>query len=151
MKNDLLIAGIILVFGAAYLAGAFAINEPNTSYSAVGPRFFPILIGVGMLISGAWLGAQTWRKQRAGGTFADLEEMDWRTWGAAALTLLIYIYALVPLGYLIATTAFLFVEARIFGSHAWLRDAIVSVAIALLVYGFFNGLLKIGLPTGLLG
>ncbi|MCX7839394.1 MAG: tripartite tricarboxylate transporter TctB family protein [Anaerolineae bacterium] len=150
MKHDLIVAVIMLIFGAAYLAGAFAINEPSTSYSAVGPRFFPILIGIGMMLSGVWLGVQTWRKQRAGATFADLEEMDWRTWGAAALVLLVYIYALAPLGYIIATSAFLFLEARVFGSKAWLRDAIVSVGISLLVYGFFNGLLKIGLPAGVL-
>jgi len=151
MKHDLSIAVAILIFDAAYLAGAFAINEPNTSYSAVGPRFFPILIGVGMILSGVWLGVQTWQKQRIGATLAELEEMDWRTWGAAALVLLLYIFVLVPLGYLIATTAFLFLQARIFGSKAWLRDVIVSVGISLLVYLFFNGILKIGLPAGVLG
>lgn len=151
MKCDLVVAGVILIFGVAYLAGALAINEPSTSYSAVGPRFFPVLIGVGMLLSGVWLGVQTWRKQRAGATFADLEEIDWRTWGAAALVLLVYIFALAPLGYVIATSVFLFLQARVFGSKAWLRDAIVSVGISLLVYLFFNGLLRIGLPAGLLG
>jgi putative tricarboxylic transport membrane protein len=151
MKHDLVVAGAILIFGAAYLAGAFMINEPSTSYSAVGPRFFPILIGVGMILSGVWLGVQTWRKQRAGTTFTDLEEIDWRTWGAAALILLVYIFALAPLGYVIATSAFLFLEACVFGSKAWLRDVIVSVGISLLVYVFFNGLLKIGLPAGVLG
>lgn len=150
MKHDLVVAVIMLIFGAAYLGGAFTINEPSTSYSAVGPRFFPILIGIGMMLSGVWLGVQTWRKQRAGATFADLEEMDWRTWGAAALVLLVYIFALAPLGYIIATSAFLFLEARVFGSKEWLRDAIVSVGISLVVYVFFNGLLKIGLPAGLL-
>lgn len=151
MKYDLAVAVLMLIFGAAYLAGAFTINEPSTSYSAVGPRFFPILIGVGMMLSGVWLGVQTWRKQQAGEKFADLEEIDWRTWGAAALVLLVYIFALAPLGYIIATSAFLFVEARIFGSKAWLRDAIVSVGISVVIYLFFNGLLKIGLPAGLLG
>ncbi len=151
MKHDLTLAGIIIVFAGAFIAGAFMIDQPVTTFSAVGPRAFPIMIGIGMLLSGVWLGLQTWRRQAAAFKFSDLEEIDWKTWGATALVFLIYILIFEPVGYLISTAVFLFVVARVLGSHAWLRDAIVSVTISLAIYYFFNGLLKVGLPKGLLG
>jgi putative tricarboxylic transport membrane protein len=152
MKHDLLVAICVVLFAIAYLVGAFMINEPNTSYSAVGPRFFPILIGAGMLLAGIWLGWQAWRKQQTTSAhFESLEEIEWRTWGACALVLLGYIVAFETIGYLITTSVFLFLQARVFGSRAWVRDLIVSLALTALIYFFFNGLLKVGLPKGILG
>jgi putative tricarboxylic transport membrane protein len=151
MKHDFTLAGIIIVFASAFIAGAFLINEPVTTFSAVGPRAFPIMIGIGMLLSGLWLGWQTWRRQAAAFKFSDLEEIDWKTWGLTALLFLVYILIFEPVGYLISTALFLFVVARILGSRAWLRDAIVSIALSLAIYYFFNGLMKVGLPKGLLG
>lgn len=150
MKHDYIFAGVIIVFAVAFIAGAFMIQESSTTFSAVGPRAFPIMIGIGMLLSGVWLGWQTWRRQAAGFRFSDLEEIDWKTWGATALVFLVYLLIFEPVGYLISTALFLFVAARVLGSTAWLRDAIVSVAISLAVYLFFNSLLKVGLPKGLL-
>jgi len=150
MKHDFTLAGIIIVFAGAYIAGAFMINETKTTFSAIGPRVFPILIGIGMLLSGVWLGWQTWLKRASGHKFADLEEIDWKTWGATALVFLVYIFIFEPVGYLISTALFLFIEARILGSRAWLRDALVSVVVSVAIYYFFNGLLKVGLPKGLL-
>ena len=48
------VALIIIVFGAAYLWGALQIRE-TTTYSAVGPRFFPNALGIGIMLSGVWL------------------------------------------------------------------------------------------------
>lgn len=152
MKHDILVALVVVLFAVAYLVGAFMINEPNTSYSAVGPRFFPILIGAGMLIAGVWLGWQAWRKQQIPNAKSEaLEEIDWRTWGACVTVLLGYMVAFETVGYLITTTVFLFLQARVFGSRAWVRDAIVSIVLTGVIYFFFNGLLKVGLPKGILG
>ncbi|MBI5650805.1 MAG: tripartite tricarboxylate transporter TctB family protein [Chloroflexi bacterium] len=150
MKHDFLVAICVVLFAIAYLIGALMINEPNTSYSAVGPRFLPIFIGVGMFLSGVWLGWQAWRK-KSDAKIDALEEMEWRTWGACVIVLLGYILAFETVGYLITTSVFLFLQARVFGSRAWLRDLVVSVALTALVYFFFNGLLKVGLPKGILG
>ena len=151
MKHDFTLAGFIIVFAGAFIAGAFMIDEPVTTFSAVGPRAFPIMIGIGMLLSGVWLGLQTWHRQTNAFKFSDLEEIDWKTWGATVLVFLVYILIFEPVGYLISTAVFLFVVARVLGSRAWLRDTIVSVTTSLAVYYFFNGLLKVGLPKGLLG
>lgn len=152
MKHDFLVAILVVLFAGAYLVGALMINEPNTSYSAVGPRFFPILIGAGMLLAGVWLGWQAWRKQQSSApNMESLETMDWRSWGACVVVLLGYILVFETVGYLISTSVFLFLEARAFGSRAWVRDLIVSLALTALVYFFFNGLLKVGLPKGILG
>ncbi len=151
MKHDAIVAGVMIVFAGAFLAGAFLIKETVSTYSAVGPRAFPIMIGIGMLLSGVWLGWQTWLQRTAGHRpSAELASIDWKTWGATALAFLLYILLFEPVGYLISTALFLALVARLLGSHAWGRDAIVGVAVSLAIYVFFNGLLKVGLPKGLL-
>ena len=69
----------------------------------------------------------------------------------SALVFLAYLLLLEPVGYLLATVAFITVEARLLGSRAWLRDLIVSVVITASVYTVFNLLLGIRLPAGLIG
>jgi len=150
MKHEFTLSGIIIVFACAFIGGAFMIPETNTTFSAVGPRVFPILSGVGMLLCGLWLGWQTWQRQAAGFKFSDLDKADWRTLGTTALVFLIYLLIFEPVGYLISTAVFMFVVARVLGSRAWLRDAIASVVTSGIIYYLFNGLLKVGLPKGLL-
>ncbi len=150
MKNDFPLSGIIIVFACAFIGGAFMIPETKTTFSAVGPRAFPILIGIGMLLCGFWLGWQTWQKQAAGVKFAALDKADWKTLGMTALVFLVYLLIFEPVGYLISTTLFMCVAARVLGSRAWLRDVIVAVATSGVIYYLFNGLLKVGLPKGLL-
>lgn len=150
MKHDFTLSGLIIVFSCAFIAGGFMINQTVGTFSAVGPRVFPIMIGIGMLLSGLWLGWQTWRRHAAGFKFSDLEEIDWKTLGATVLVFFIYLVIFEPVGYLISTAVFLFVVARVLGSRAWLRDLVISSAVSLAIYLFFNSLMKVGLPKGLL-
>lgn len=150
MQRDLHTAVVVVVFSLAYLAGAFAITSPESGYAAVGPRFFPVLIGVGMLASGLWLGAIAWRRQRRSQPVAELEAMDWRTWAACAGALLAYIVLFQPLGFLLATPPFLIAQARIFGSRNTLRDVIAAIVLSVAVFVVFNVLLKVDLPKGVL-
>lgn len=145
MNHDRIIAALITVVGAAYLVAALTITEPTGGYAAVGPRVFPILIGVGMLVSAIWLALG-----RSSKTIPQ-QKMDWPTWAATAVLIPVYILLLEPVGYLITTAVFLFAQARILGSRAWLRDGIISVVMTGTVYAVFNGILKKGLPSGLLG
>ena len=144
MRPDRRLAAVLFVLSAGYLAVAFLITEPGGQYAAIGPRAFPVAIGIGLVACSLWIGL----------TEKGLGErlsIDWRLTSASTLAFLVYISLLEPVGYLLATTAFIAIESRLLGSRAWFRDLIASVVITASVYGVFNLLLGIRLPAGLIG
>ena len=144
MRPDRSLAAVLFVMSAGYLALSFLISEPGGQYAAIGPRVFPVAIGIGLVACSLWIGLT------AKG-LGELPAIDWRVASVSALAFLAYISLLETVGYLLATVAFITIESRLLGSRAWIRDLIVSVFIAASVYGVFNLLLGIRLPAGLLG
>ena len=144
MRQDRSLAAVLVVLSAGYLAAAFLVSEPGGQYAAIGPRAFPIAIGIGLVACSLWVGLTATELR-------ELPSIDWRVAAMSALIFLAYLLLLEPVGYLLATVAFITVEARLLGSRAWLRDLIVSVVISASVYTVFNLLLGIRLPAGLIG
>ena len=152
----------LLALGAGYLAAAFLISEPEGSYAAVGPRVFPIAIGIALVTVALWTafrahgaaGAPSSGAAKAQGApapDASPAAADWRTAAPSALLFLAYIALLEPVGYLPATTAFIALEAHLLGSRRWARDLLASLVVTVSVYVLFNLLLGLRLPAGLLG
>ena len=150
--------------GAIYLAAAFLIPEPEGRYAAVGPRVFPIGIGITLMAVALWIAFR--RKGSSGspplpgasaahGTSAvgapATPPADWRAAAPTALLFLVYIVVLEPLGYLPATTAFITLESRLLGSRRWGRDLLAGLVVAVSVHALFSLLLGLRLPAGLLG
>ena len=156
------LGGGLLAIGAAYLAAAFLISEPEGGYAAVGPRVFPIGIGLAlvavalrMAFRTAGIGnvppSATATPPDPPTADASPPAADWRTVAPSALLFLAYIALLEPVGYLLATTAFIALEARLLGSRRWGRDLLASLVVTVSVYVLFNLLLGLRLPAGLLG
>ena len=156
------LGGGLLAIGAAYLAAAFLISEPEGGYAAVGPRVFPIGIGLAlvavalrMAFRTAGIGnvppSATATPPDPPTADASPPAADWRTAAPSALLFLAYIALLEPVGYLPATTAFIALEARLLGSRRWGRDLLASLVVTVSVYVLFNLLLGLRLPAGLLG
>ena len=146
MSTDRRLSLGLLAVSAGYLAAALAITSPEGGYATVGPRTFPLAIGVGLAASALWVG---FRPEARGGRAAPAP--DWRAAAPSALCLLVYTFLFEPAGYLVATTAFIAVEARLLGSRRWRRDLAASLVIAMSVYALFGSLLGIRLPPGLVG
>lgn len=144
MRPDRTLAAVLFVLSAGYLAVAFLISEPGGQYAAIGPRAFPVAIGIGLVACSLWIGL-TAKGLR------ELPPIDWRVAALSALAFLAYISLLETVGYLLATVAFIAIESRLLGSRPWFRDLIVSVFITASVYAVFNLLLGIRLPAGLIG
>lgn len=140
----------IALFGLWFLWQAAELRE-GPGYAAVGPKVFPLIVGAGLFASGALLIlAQVVRAQRP----EPLEEAeatpptDWRTLGALALLLALYVLAFRPLGFILSTVAFLPAGARVLGSRSPVRDLAVGVALALATDLTFTRLLGLELPAG---
>jgi putative tricarboxylic transport membrane protein len=138
------LAVALVVFSAGYLIAAFQISEPAGQYATIGPRAFPIAIGIGLLACAVWVGLTSSARR-------DLSSIDWRVVAMSALAFLVYLVLLEPVGYLLTTVVFIATESRLLGSRAWVRDLIVSVIMTASVYTVFTLLLGIRLPVGLIG
>ena len=145
MKLDRVLAVSLFVLSSGYLGLTFLIPEPSGGYAAVGPRAFPIVIGIGLICCSLWIGLTEAR------SLATPIPLDWRLFALSALTFLAYILLLEPVGYLLATVGLITLESRLLGSRDWFRNVTVSVVITASVYGVFNLLLDIRLPEGLIG
>lgn len=186
MNEERTLGAGLLSLGAVYLAAAFLISEPEGGYAAVGPRVFPIAIGIALVTVALWTAFRT--RGTAGAPSSDAAKaqaapapdaassavdgslprlrrsgprapapdaassaVDWRSAAPSVLLFLAYIALLEPLGYLLATTAFIALEARLLGSRRWGRDLLAALAVTVTVYALFSLLLGLRLPAGLLG
>lgn len=144
MHPDRRLALGLFALGAAYLAAGWTIPSPEGGYATVGPRAFPLAIGIGLTAAALRIGLRPGRQGDPDGP------ADWRAAGPSALCFLLYAVLLEPVGYLPATTAFITVEARLLGSRRWRRDLAASIVVAASVYALFGSLLGIRLPPGVL-
>lgn len=157
-----LVAAALIGFAAVLIVSATGIARGG-GYSVVGPATFPLAAAIGLLVLGAVFALRTSvaPDMDLGTRAADEEAVThWPTLGLALAALIVYALALdgfdigpleVPgLGYIVATTLFLPLTARILGSRAPVRDVVVGLGIALLVYFSFTELLGVRLPDGIL-
>jgi putative tricarboxylic transport membrane protein len=143
--TDRIFGAVVMVAGAGYVAGAFAIRE-SFLQDPVGPRTFPILIGSIAFACGALM---AWRPDA---------EPDWpgpatlvRLAIAAAVTIA-FAYALKPLGFIlpgaVAAAALAYMITPRAGA-AVLTGVCLSVGLFVL-FRYVLGLSLPGLPGGLL-
>ena len=141
MKPDRLLAASVFAFGTVYLALTFLIPEPSGGYATVGPRAFPVMIGIGLISCSIWIGSN-----KVQSSPVTKMRVDWRLFAFSAITFLTYILLLDSIGYVLATVGFITLESRLLGSRSWLRNLTVGCVITALVYAIFSALLGIPLP-----
>lgn len=124
----------------------------SPAYAKVGPKVFPVMVAVGLVVVGlalawqAWSG--TWRaEQEEGGPPrpADGRALGWLGFGLAFNVALISV-----LGFILASTVLFASVARAFGSVRPLRDLVVGFLFAAAAYLGFARLLGINMGAGLL-
>ncbi|MCV7212245.1 tripartite tricarboxylate transporter TctB family protein [Mycolicibacterium canariasense] len=140
--------GGFLIVDALRLTAGFAKVDP------VGPKFFPIVIGIGLILLAVALAIAIERGsvgQMEGGEDVDPDSpADWRTVGLLVALFVGVIVAVQPLGWAI-TGALLFAgAATILGSRHWVRNVVIGTVLSVgSFYAFYSGL-GIPLPAGIL-
>ena len=115
-------------------------------YAAVGPRVFPIIVGIGFVASGIGIVLRSGGSRLARGE----DSTDWPTLAAMAALLAGFIALFSPLGFPISAAVFVALGAWILGSRSTVRDAVVGVLLGGVTYLVFTRLLGLELPAGLL-
>jgi putative tricarboxylic transport membrane protein len=152
-KAELGLAGLLLAIGVFLLVETQRIDVPVNA-NAVGPRFFPTVVGVVLVVVSLWLAVDVLLGGR--GEMEAAEDVDvsrssdWRTLALLSGAFLGHTFLLEPLGFPVAAALLFFGVAASLGSRRWARDAAVAVVLALLVFVVFARGLGVGLPPGVL-
>lgn len=138
--------------GVVGLVGASHVRAP-VGYTAVPASVMPLVVGVGLVAFGMLLllRATRWPDlDHVAGVAAEAAATHWGTTLRAIAGLVAYALLLGPLGYVLATSVFVPIQARVLGSGSPLRDIAVGVGLALVVYSAFTQFLGVRLPAGVL-
>lgn len=157
IRTDAWLAIGVIVVAASYLYADWRLPT-QTIGDSLGPRVFPALVGIGLLISGLLLIVETWKKRRALGHDASgpglpqTPEQRKQIMILAAMVAWTALYygAFQYLGYLLATVTFLFGLLSYFNQRRYTMNILVAVGFALVVDLGFSRLLGVPMPAGLL-
>jgi len=142
----------VIILGGIILTQVSRVGT-GAGFIVVGPRIFPTVVGVGILVLGLLFLLRTTvllDNDLVVEVTAEEATTDWHTTFQTLLSLVAYASLLHPLGYTLATALFFPIVGRILGSTRLRRDIIVGVALGLVIYLAFTRVLGVRLPAGLL-
>jgi putative tricarboxylic transport membrane protein len=146
-----LAGAFLLAASVAILLAVFAIPGRG-GYSSSGPRFIPLLVACGLILLSALFLLRTWWRPDVELAERSAEEdaaTHWATPALVMLALLVYAFALEPVGYPLATALVFVALARILGSPALVRDALAGLVLGFGLFTAFTQYLGVSLPAGL--
>ncbi len=153
-RSQYLICIVMVAVGGFLIVDALRLTAGFAKVDPVGPKFFPIVIGIGLILLAVALAVAIERGsvgQMEGGEDVDPDSpADWRTVGLLVALFVGVIVAVQPLGWAI-TGALLFAgAATILGSRHWVRNLVIGTVLSVgSFYAFYSGL-GIPLPAGIL-
>lgn len=141
----LILAGVY--FYATERLPSLEIGDP------LGPKAFPRLLGIGLVITAIALLLEILRARKTAPAAGEAEPSQrvaqWVVGAAAAWTLL-YFLVFEWLGYVIATSVYLLVLTSYFNRGKWVANVLTSVLFSLGSYLMFTKLLGVTLAPGIL-
>jgi putative tricarboxylic transport membrane protein len=153
-RSELGIAALLGAVGALVLIDAARLVVPYSQSDPVGPKALPIIVGALLLVCAVLLAVNVLRGGRGeaeAGEDVDLTHpSDWKTVLPLAGAFIANILLIDWAGWVISGTVLFWGSVWALGSRHYVRDGLISLALALLTfYGFYLGL-GIALPAGLL-
>jgi putative tricarboxylic transport membrane protein len=144
----LVLVGAFLLYNAITLPGGYAKVDP------VGPKLFPMIIGVGLLVTAVILAVAIPRgsvgEADAGEDIDPDSPGDWRTVGLLVGLFVATILLVNFLGWAIMGALLFAGAATILGSRHYIRNVVIGAALSVAsFYAFYSGL-GIPLPAGVL-
>ena len=137
------ILGIAAILVAVAMGIASWDYAAKIAYEPVGPRAFPLLLAAAMAACGAWLAL------RPGQGSVSLGGPQSRNIALCAGAIVIYAALFQLLGFVIATALMTLPVGRLFGG-TWRQCALTGAGMGVALYVFFDKLLDVVLPLGIL-
>jgi putative tricarboxylic transport membrane protein len=153
-KAQYIVCVVLVAVGAFLLYDALTLEAGFAKVDPVGPKLFPMVIGIVLILLAVILAIAIPRgsvgQADAGEDVDPNTPGDWRTVGLL-VGLFVAVIALVnPLGWVIVGTLLFGGAATILGSRHYIRNLLIGLALSLIsFYAFYSGL-GIPLPAGIL-
>lgn len=149
-----LVVAVLVLVGGFLVYSGLTLEEGFAKVDPVGPKFFPLVIGVAALLLAVILAVAIPRGSKgeadAGEDIDPEAPGDWRTVGLLIALFLALIVLVNPLGWVITSALFFAGAATVLGSRHYVRNIVIGVVLALAsFYAFYSGL-GIPLPAGIL-
>ena len=153
-RSELGVAALLGVVGVVVLLDALGLHAPYSRSDPIGPRVVPYIVAALLFGCAVVLAIDVLRGGRGeveGGEDVDLSHpTDWRTVVPLVVVFAANIVLIDTLGWVISGALLFFGSVVALGSRHYVRDALISVGLALgSFYGFYLGL-GIHLPAGIL-
>jgi putative tricarboxylic transport membrane protein len=153
-RSELGVAALLGAVGAVILWDALGLRAPYSQADPIGPKVVPYLVAALLFGTAVVLAIDVLRGGRGeveGGEDVDLSQpTDWRTVVPLVAVFAANIVLIDPLGWVVSGALMFFGSVVALGSRHYVRDALISVGLALgSFYGFYLGL-GIHLPAGIL-
>ena len=150
---DRVILFCIAVLAAVYFYATSQIPSLEIG-DPLGPKAFPRLLGIALVITGIMLAMEMWRARgKKAEENADAKPVDWHVLmvlGAVVVWTALYFSVFELLGYVIATTIYLLVLMAYFHPGKWMANILSSVLFCVISYVMFNHVLGVNLTRGIL-
>jgi len=151
VKSEFLFATLFTLLGLFVLYDAYTLEESGV-YSAVSPKAFEYIIGTFATVVGLLLILEIARGKYgiAEGTDSSTPFLppDIRTMSIVIVSMAAHILLIERIGYIAAATIAFFGVTYAFGSRKILKDIVISLIFAVVVYVVFSKGLRIFLPEG---
>ncbi|MFM8366475.1 MAG: tripartite tricarboxylate transporter TctB family protein [Candidatus Nanopelagicaceae bacterium] len=151
--GELAFAGSLLLLGVIVLFDAKNMLVPPGSGS-VGPQVFPTIIGVFIVLVAIALTVEILRGnygQPEGTEFGEIHsKTDWKTLGMVTGSILTYPFLIESAGFVVASTVVFFGVGFAYGARKLVKNLLIAIIFALVVYLSFTKLLNVNLPAGIL-
>jgi putative tricarboxylic transport membrane protein len=153
------IGELLIGLGVAALGVFIAVETSQITvaplYAKVGPGVIPYLVAGGLILLGLlFAGNAVWRRaplSHATATAPPSEgKSDWRPLVVMSVGLVAQMLLIERAGFVIASAVLFACVAYGFGSRRYLRDGIIAVLLAIVVYVGFTRGLSLPLPAGIL-
>lgn len=152
MLTDRIICAVMLVLALVYFYATTQIPTLEIG-DPLGPKAFPRLLGIALLVAVAMLFFETLKQGADKKPFLHLRREDRRHLlmivGATLWTAL-YFWLFEHAGYIASTAVYLFALMAVFNRDKWTANALTSVLFTLGSYVLFVKILGVALPAGIL-
>lgn len=151
--GEFVAVALVGVLGIVVLVGAARITVPGTS-NTIGPRFFPYVLGVLLLVVTVLLLIAIARGDRA--PMDESEDVDptartdWRPVAVIAVAFAAHALLINVVGWPLAVTAMFLVVAKALGAPGWIRPALAGGIVSVAIWLIFVKALGVALPGGVL-
>src|SRR5262245_16003034 len=140
-------AGIIAL-GMFFAVETYDLPEV-AGFAQFGPRLFPALIAVGLIVCGAGLAFEAMRGGLRKLPANERTAIEWSAFMWVSAGVIAHMASIRWIGFVLASTLLFTCVARGFGSRLLLRDGLIGFALAVAAYLVFTQALGLALPSGL--